>query len=392
MTSVRVNPKRATPAVALDTKKLETRLAKAKTGLVLGSPFFGTLALNTPMTLSDKVPTAATNGKRVLFNPDFISGLTDEELLFLVAHEVCHPMLEHNYRRNGRNHKKWNQAGDYVINQLLSDEKIGKMPSMGLLDPNIYAAGGGTTDGIFNILPEPEDDEGGGNGPGNGPGDLDNCEDAEGDTPAEREQQANDMKVQVAQAAQAAKMMGKLSAGIERLVSEVLRPKVDWVTVLRRFATKCKNNSRTFARPNRRFIQQGFYLPTISGEATGELLFAIDCSGSISQQIIDQFAAEIRVVHEDCRPSKLHVVYFDSSVSHYESYVPGDALNIRPHGGGGTAFSPVFRYMVDHHIQPKAVIFLTDLCCGDFGTPPDCPVLWVSTHPGTAPFGEVVIM
>ena len=144
MTSVRVNPKRATPAVALDTKKLETRLAKAKTGLVLGHPFFGTLALNTPMTLSNKVPTAATNGKRVLFNPDFISELTDEELLFLVAHEVCHPMLEHNYRRNGRNHKKWNQAGDYVINQLLSDEKIGKMPSMGLLNPDIYAAGGGT--------------------------------------------------------------------------------------------------------------------------------------------------------------------------------------------------------------------------------------------------------
>ena len=388
MTSV-ARKQRATPAVALDTKKLETRLAKAKTGLVLGHPFFGTLALNTPMTLSDKVPTAATNGKRVLFNPEFISGLTDEELLFLVAHEVCHPMLEHNYRRNGRNHKKWNQAGDYVINQLLSDEKIGKMPSMGLLDPNIYAAGGGTTDGIYNILPEPEDDDGGG---GSGDGDLDNCEDAEGDTPAEREQQANDMKVQVAQAAQAAKMMGKLSAGIERLVSEILQPKVDWVTVLRRFATKCKNNSRTFARPNRRFIQQGLYLPTISGEATGELLFAIDCSGSISQKIIDQFAAEIRVVHEDCRPSKLHVVYFDSEVSHYESYVTGDALNIRPHGGGGTAFSPVFRYMVDHHIQPKAVIFLTDLCCGDFGQQPDCPVLWVSTEPGTAPFGEVVIM
>jgi len=392
MTSV-MRKQRATTPVAHDTKKLETRLAKAKTGLVLGHPFFGTLALNTPMTLSDKVPTAATNGKRVLFNPEFISGLTDEELLFLVAHEVCHPMLEHNYRRNGRNHKKWNQAGDEVINRLLTDEGIGKMPSMGLLNPHIYAAGGGTTDGIYNILPDPEEgDEGGGDGPGNGPGSLDDCEDAEGDTPAEREQQANDMKVQVAQAAQAAKMMGKLSAGIERLVSEILQPKVDWVAVLRRFAQKCKNNSRTFARPNRRFIQQGFYLPTISGEATGELLFAIDCSGSISQQIIDQFAAEIKVVHEDCRPSKLHVVYFDSSVSHYESYVSGDALNIRPHGGGGTAFSPVFRYMVEHHIQPKAVIFLTDLCCNDFGTPPDCPVLWVSTEQGTAPFGEVVIM
>jgi hypothetical protein len=384
---------RATAVVAHDTKKLETRLAKARTGLVLGHPFFGSLALNMPMTLSDKVKTAATNGKRVLFNPDFIADLTDEELLFLVAHEVCHPMLEHNYRRGERNHKKWNQAGDYVINQLLSDEGIGKMPGMGLLDATLYNAGGGTTDGIFNLLPEPEDDgDGPGDGPGNGPGPLDDCEDAEGDTPAEREQQANDMKVQVAQAAQAAKMMGKLSAGIERLVSEVLQPKVDWVTVLRRFVQKCKNDSRTFARPNRRFVQQGLYLPTISGEAMGELLFAIDCSGSITQRDIDQFAAEIKVVQQDCKPSLLHVVYFDFSVSHYEKYTVSDALDIKPHGGGGTAFSPVFRYMVDHNIKPVAVVFLTDLCCNDFGTPPDCPVLWVSTEDGSAPFGEVVRM
>jgi predicted metal-dependent peptidase len=86
------------------------------------------------------------------------------------------------------------------------------------------------------------------------------------------------------------------------------------------------------------------------------------------------------------------VVYFDSEVSHYESYGADDELDIKPHGGGGTAFSPVFEYMLEHNIEPVAVVFLTDLCCNDFGDEPSCPVLWVSTDEGTAPFGEVVLM
>ena len=377
-------------------KELMLRLAKARTSLILEHPFVGTIALNMPMTLDDTInpPTACTNGKRVLFHPEFVAEQDDEQLKFLVAHECFHPMLEHNYRRNNRNHRRWNKAGDYIINKLLTDERIGKMPEGGLLDPNIYNNGGGTTDGIYNILPDEPD------GPGRGPGEgdsLDNCEDAEG-SPAEQAQQAAEMKVKVAQAAQAAKMMGKMSAGLQRLVDECLNPKVDWRDVLRRFLTKCRTDERTFARPNRRFLSQGLYLPTATGETLGELLFAVDCSGSIGKDELNQFAAEVRCVKEDMGPTRIHVVYFDSEISHYESYGPEDDLDIKPHGGGGTAFSPIFAYMVEHCIEPVAVVVLTDLYCNDYGTPPDCPVLWVSNTDhgdreyGKPPFGEVVVM
>ena len=106
--------------------ELERRVAKAKTALILEHPFFGNLAMNMPFELSEDVPTAATNGSRVLFNPSFCEPLKDEELLFLVAHEVCHPMLEHIFRLNGRDHKRWNYAGDAVINPMLEDEGIGR--------------------------------------------------------------------------------------------------------------------------------------------------------------------------------------------------------------------------------------------------------------------------
>jgi predicted metal-dependent peptidase len=187
-------------------------------------------------------------------------------------------------------------------------------------------------------------------------------------------------------------MMGKMSAGLERLVGEILNPKVDWRVVLQNFVEKARTDERSFARPNRRFLSQGLYLPSITGESLGEIAFAVDCSGSIGQDEINQFASEIRTVMEDCRPTRIHVVYFDSEVSHYESYGPDDALDIRPHGGGGTAFSPVFRYLDEHGIEPVACVFLTDLYCHDFGDAPNYPVLWVTTDRTEAPFGEVVEM
>ena len=379
-----------TPAnTDLNDAKLITKLAKGRTSLVLDHPFIGTIALNMPMSLSRDIPTAATNGKYVKFNPDFLKDLTDEQVKFLIAHECMHPMLEHNFRRRGRNPKKWNRAADYVINQLLTDDGIGKFIEGGCLNKAIYDAGGATSDGIYNIL---EDDPNDGDGQDTGVGGCGNdLVDAPG-SPAEMEQQAAEMKVTVAQAAQAAKMMGKLSANMARLVDSVLNPKVDWRNVLRRFVEKAKNDSRSWARPNRRFLAQGMYLPSIGGDALGVMVIAVDCSGSIGEKELNEFAAEITAVWEDGRPTEMHVLYFDSEVCHYEKFERDDSIHIEPHGGGGTAFSPVFRYLEEHNIEPVATVFLTDLCCNDFGPQPQHPVLWVTNCEGKAPWGEVVEM
>jgi predicted metal-dependent peptidase len=387
MTSVVPDYSDTEPMSDADIKRIDRLLAKARTALVLEHPFIGNVALNMPFVADHSIRTAMTNGKEIRYNPRFMDSMGDEERKFVVAHECFHPMLEHNFRRGERQHKRWNKAGDYVINQLLTDENIGKMPQFGLLNPALYKAGNGSTDGIYNLLPDEPDDGSGGDGTEA----MDDCADG-GGSPAEQAQQAAEWKVRVAQAAQAAKMMGKMSAGLERLVGEVLAPKVDWRDVLRKFVEKCKSDQRSFARPNRRFLSQGLYLPSASGESLGEIAIAVDCSGSIDDRILAQFAGEINAIKEDGNPSCIHVVYFDSEVSHYEKYERDDTLNIRAHGGGGTAFSPVFQYFQEHDIEPIACIFLTDLCCNDFGDAPQYPVLWVSTDEGEAPFGEVVLM
>jgi len=363
---------------------LNRRLVKARTALVLEHPFIGTIALNMPMEFNDEIKTARTDGKRVQYSPHFVEELGDEELKFLVAHECFHPMLEHNFRRGERNPKQWNKAGDYIINKLLVDDSIGKLIQRALHNPQLVQQAGGTTDGVYNLLPEEEegDDE---DGIGQ------DIEDG-GDSPADSKQLASEWKVKVAQAAQAAKMMGKLSASQQRFVDEVLNPKVNWTDVTRRFLTKCKADTRSFARPNRRFASQGLYMPSRSGERLGEIAFHIDCSGSIGPKELNQFATEIKWVKEYLEPSVIHVLYFDSEVCHYDKFTASDDIVISPHGGGGTAFSPCFQYLLDNDINPVASIFLTDLYCDDFGDEPDHPVLWVSNGTDEAPFGEVVMM
>lgn len=370
--------------------KLTKKLSKAKTTLVLQHPFVGTIAMNMPFSLSMEVPTAATNGSWVKFNPYFIGELTDEEMLFLVAHECMHPMLEHNYRRHERTPVRWNHAGDYVINHHLTEDKIGKMPEMGLYSPSLYQDGGGTTDGIYALLPE---DPPGGGGGGYGGSGMDECLDAEG-TPADQEQAAAEMRVKVAQAAQAAKMCGKLSANMERLVDEVLNPKVDWRDVLQQFVERCKNDTRSWARPNRRFVQQGLYIPSLDGEAMGELVIAVDCSGSIGDEELAQFKSELQTIFEDQKPRKMHTIFFESEVCGYDVLDRDEEFSFNPRGCGGTAFSPIFAKVEEECVEPVACVVLTDLYCDDYGDAPPYPVLWVSNgRDGEAtPFGETVMM
>jgi predicted metal-dependent peptidase len=367
------------------------RLSKAKTNLILDHPFFGALAMNMPFELTDRVPTAATNGKVVYFNPEFITPLSDNQITFLVAHEVMHPMFDHNGRKGSRDHKKWNVAADFVINQLLMDEKIGEFIEGGCLNKGIYDAGRGMAEGIYDILPDQGEGQNGNGGTSNGGSAYDDIEDS-GQTEEERHQQAEEWKVKVAQAAQSAKMMGKLSANMERLVSKVVASTVRWQDVLRNFIVKAKTDDRTWARPNRRFINQGMYLPSVTGEAIGELVIAVDCSGSVGQADMDRFAAECTAIKDDLNPSVMHIVYFDSEVCHYDRFASDDELTLKLHGGGGTAFSPVFKYIDENNIDPVACVFLTDLYCSDFGKQPAYPVLWVSYGDDKAPFGEVVKM
>ena len=77
-----------------------------------------------------------------------------------------------------------------------------------------------------------------------------------------------------------------------------------------------------------------------------------------------------------------------------DEYTRDDEVDIKMHGGGGTAFSPIFKKVEELGVEPVACIVLTDLYCSDYGDTPPYPVLWVSNGKGgeDTPFGETVMM
>lgn len=367
-------------------KKTEIdNITKAKAQLVVEQPFFASLLLGMPMTEDNSIPTMATNGDWIKYNSTWTAKLTLPEMVFVLAHEVMHCVFQHMYRKNKRHHLKWNIAADFVINDLLHQEKIGIMPKLGLYDPNIVIQGKGTTEGVYNVLPDPPEDQ----GPGQPGGPMDDVQDGAKDE-AEAAQKEAEMKVKVMQAQNAAKACGKVSAGIERLVGEFTKPKIDWKIVLRNFLTERAKVELSYARPKRRWLGEDLVFPSLSGERVGNVVVAIDCSGSIGNDILNAFGAEIKSIIEDVCPKLTHVIYFDSEVLRKESFESEDPFKIRAVGGGGTAFSPIFKSIEKDNIEPVGCVVLTDLQCSDFGKPPGYPVLWASTDLDAAPFGDVV--
>lgn len=351
------------------------KLTIARSQLILGHPFFGMLALRLRLVERPSIPTLAVDGKHVFYNPEFILGLSDSLCRSALAHEVMHCVFDHIGRRGARDPKKWNYAGDYAINQTLQDSgfEIGKG---WLLHPQYQ---GMFADQIYVLLPD--DPDGGDQSP------LDDIMDGE---PSEIESNSTDWKIAAIQAATTAKSQGKLSGALQRFMDEVAKPQVDWRDQLRRFVTQISKDDYSWARPNRRYLSAGFYLPSLYSESMGDIVVGIDTSGSIDDKTLQTFGSEIRALTAAVRPAKVHVVYCDAEVNHIDTFDPNDEMKFTAHGGGGTAFKPVFDYVEANQLAPECLVYLTDLY-GDHGfASPDYPTLWCCTTDQRASFGDTI--
>ena len=59
-------------------------LVKAKAQLIARQPFFATILLGQKMTLTEDVPTMATNGEEIFVNPKWIAPLSVSEIVFVL--------------------------------------------------------------------------------------------------------------------------------------------------------------------------------------------------------------------------------------------------------------------------------------------------------------------
>jgi predicted metal-dependent peptidase len=375
---------------------LASRLELAYSKLGLREAFIAAVMTRVKREVSDKVPTAATNGNWVRFNPTFCDPLTDEELFGLVLHEACHVVLMHMWRREGRDPKVWNVANDAIINAYIKSRGW-KLPKGGVHIGWVNEEH--SSEYVYNKLREQQQDQqqGGGNGSGDGDEDSDGMGggfDGTGDlVDAQDEATRVDMEATIVAAAKMAKECGQGSSLIDRVLDKVGAPHVRWQDVLRSMMTESAAADYSYLRPSRRFIGSGLYMPSLRSEALGGLAIGFDTSGSMGPQECQQIAAELQAIVDDLQPAFVEVVYCDYAVTHVERFERDDMLALNPKGGGGTRFKPVFDHFANSDERYAGMIFFTDME-GDLQecSEPDMPVVWADigySHP-REPFGTRV--
>ena len=370
------------------------RLTKARSQLVLDAPFWGRLAFRVKFVEDSNVETMATDGRTITYNPAFVDRLTNAELQFVIAHELAHCAFGHIGRMRDRDPDDWNIAADYAVNDILINSGM-TAPQGGLHNP---AYAGKSAEQVYGEIHVAKAETQPSKGDYGNCGRMEIPSDDLGNilSPAEMAKLESDWKVAAEQAAQIADSCGKSDSNIKREIERLRQAKIDWRAVLQEFVQSNTDRRYSWTKPNRRFVGSGIYLPSLIPDGVGEIVVAVDTSGSIQQDQLEQFSAEVFAAAEIARPETIHVVYCNTRVTDTETFTPDampDKLSAR--GGGGTRFQPVFDWVDDQGIDPACLVYLTDLQCGDWPDTPAYPVLWVSTSNDpekVAPIGETIYL
>ena len=370
-----------------------TKLDRAKAQIVMDYPFFSSILFKRGLQEDRTIPTLAVPLKGAIkYNPEFIEGLPVPQIVWGLCHEVGHVIAQHAIRRKHRDPKKWNYAGDAWINDMLDDCKVGeRIPDC----VDMPGSKDKTTESIYDELPD--GDDGGGGGGGSGGGDKfdnglgDDVEYGEQLTESEIREIEAQAKIDIAEAAQAAKARGKLPGKLADIVADIINVKTPWYDILERYMVGMTKGEYTWTRPNRRFISGGMYLPSTGSVPTmGEIVLQVDISGSVSKKETDYYNGHIKRIIDMCKPSKVHVIYTDTEVQSHEEYDNPDDVYIKHQSGGGTRMEAGFDYIAEKGIQPDVVVTLTD-GYDDYTEDPGFPTVWCVSSPNkTVPYGETI--
>jgi predicted metal-dependent peptidase len=382
-------------------REIETKLGAARTRLILEKPFIGSLTLHLPLVAAGPAwcETVATDARAIYFNPEYVASLSLAQTQFVLAHEAMHCALGHFARRSHRTRRRWDIACDHAANLLLADEGL-RPPPGALLNPEFR---GLSAEEIYPLLP-PESAETtldrhlfeehvviGDRNAGTARTRHGALEDAvlrAEAGPADREELMRRWQGRMASAAQQARQAGRLSESWLRLVDNLIQPQLPWRALLARYLMGLARDDYSFQRPSRR--EGAALLPGLAGGEV-DLHVALDTSGSVGEEDLAQFAAEIDALKGQLR-ARVTLHACDERLDSRGPWVfePWEPISIPRElgGGGGTSFLPVFEWMASRCLRPDALLYFTD-AEGEFPRcAPDFPVIWLVKGRSKVPWGE----
>jgi len=414
--------------------KQEVRLKKAHIALMKHpeTALYSGVMLMGKSEVSDEFFTAYTNGVDKRYSKPFLETISSEpKLRGLVLHENLHVALKQIPRGKDmfkEDSKIANMAADFVVNDIIyqikghvmgGSERVVELPDGALHDsffrnwsmrevynhirkenPQRQKQSGSSSGG------EGGDDEQDSPPSSGGSGDKDDGKikangkeyDMGGDGFDEHdwenyieglsEEERKELGDKIDRALREGGMLaGRMGGKMPRAISDLLEPKIDWREALREFvsSTMKGKDEFTWRRMNKRHMANDIYMPSMENETIGEVIVAIDTSGSIGSKELTEFATELASICDLVSPDAVRVIWWDAEVHGEQVFKPEHYQNIasllKPLGGGGTRVSCVNEYINEKKLSAEAVIVFTDgYVEHDVKWTINSPTLWMITQ------------
>lgn len=411
--------------MALSEEKMRSygkRLLLSRMRILINNGFYGLLLMHMRFAIDESCETAATDGEKIYFGPEFLDNLSDSEVDFVMMHEILHAALCHCSRKGERNLLAFNIACDIVVNSniLLSNNMNSESITLKEYGESMHLTPSGdeghkyTAEQVYEMLPLSRGGKtsfGNGRGKkgsrakGNAKGQGDGWDDhtrwkEEDDGDGSMSDVWNKRIIDAAEAIEiqdASRSCGAVPLFAQRLLKELRSPQTDWRTILADFIQE-EVCDYSFSPPDRRFGDSPFFLPDFNDTdiTVSDILFMIDTSGSMSDDMVTAAYSEVKGAIDQFN-GKLQgkLGFFDAAVTEPQPFCSEEEFKaIKPKGGGGTSFSAVFEYISEHMTDepPACIIILTD----GYDTFPGqasangVPVLWlINNEDITPPWGKV---
>ena len=353
-------------------------------------PFYGSMFSRCIKVFDDKLDFPAaieigkSNGKpKIHLNRKMIHEMAKEFDIeertiveSLVLHELDHYVLGHVFKRPKNEHMIWNLATDSTINGNLQishlctpveDYVKGKVPkekpfvgpSKDLENPTAEEVYDHIRDMVqvqeiqVVVAGSMNKEEGKNGGSSNGKS-LDDH--GKFGVPAEIENVAEEIARQIISEA-VEKNKGNIPGHLSSRITQIMKPKINWKKVLRMFFGNGRKGakSETFKRRSRRFPDV-MAIPGKKESEVGKVGVAIDTSGSVSDEELSEFFAEIDKLSQ--QQHKITLIQYDAQVQSVDKYRRGKWKHIKIKGRGGTDMTTALNKAIELGI--KRLVVFTD--------------------------------
>ena len=412
---------------------MSNKVKRAINALKRSHPWIGHMAEAMPKHYGDTLPTGqpnptmATNGKLIAINEQFLDELSHAETCGVIAHEIIHVVQRHPLRRGNRDPERWGVAIDAATNHIVVNELHLRLPADRVREIN------DSVDNIYSwrnhlaLQPQPQHGEGEGEGEDEGQGESqgqgegedegqgqgesqgegegegegesqgqgngnseqgsdkpapmmgDDCHDyplEPGQTLADADREIDQM---IAEAQLQAAMAGTSVSRQEIKAFELADTELNWPNELQDYVHLIGGADYSMNPPHVGLSQQGIICNQLNPTGCGNVVIAVDTSGSIDRNKLNLALTHLTLFVENMDYESLRVIACNRRVTFDRTFYRGESPDISEmRTGGGTAFQPVFD-LIEEGAAPDLFLYFTDMLCRDLPPDfePDYPVIWL---------------